>query len=118
MTIEELNNKYYFHDSMITNINYLAGEKILIILMDLCNWAQENYKEGEPELLKLEIIFEGIEEYDGITGEIDYFSIFKTDVENGKLHLLIEDDFHQESYEYYLKPTNIVDRIIGIVEDN
>lgn len=36
MTIQELDKKFYFHDSVINNIKYAAEEKKLEILMELC----------------------------------------------------------------------------------
>ncbi len=59
----------------------------------------------------------GIKDYDGITGDIDYFSILDGDVIDGKYHLFIEDDFHQEFYEYYLQPTDVEVRVIGAIDD-
>ena len=85
--------------------------------MEFCNWAQEGYKDGDPELLKLELVFEGIDDYCGITGDIDYFSILDGEIKDEKYHLFIEDDFHQEFYEYYLDPTNVEVKIVGIIED-
>ena len=75
MTIQELDNKYYFHDSAITHIDYSSQTKELDIIIDFCYWAQKWYKEGDPELMELKVTFEGIEDYDGLTGDIDYFSI-------------------------------------------
>lgn len=117
MTIQELEKKYYFHDSMITNVLFDSNSQKLVFTIEFCNWAQEFYKAGEPELLKMELIFNGIKDYDGITGNIDYFSILDGDVINGKYHLFIEDDFHQEFYEYYLQPTDVDVKITGVIED-
>ena len=117
MTIQELDNKYYFHDSMITTISYSAETENLTFTIEFCNWAQEWYKEGDPELLKMELIFEGIKEYDGITGDIDYFSILDANIKNDKYYMFIEDDFHQRFYEYYLSPTNVEVKIVGTVEN-
>lgn len=116
MTIHELAKKYYFHDSMITSVNYSANEQKLEIFMDFCHWAQEWYKQGEPELLKLRLTFSGIKDYHGITGNIDYFSILDAGIKHDKYHLFIEDDFQHKFYEYYLEPTNIDAETIGITE--
>jgi len=107
MTIQELDNKYYFHDSMITNISYIESDHKLIISMEFCNWAQSWYKEGDPELVELKLIFYGIETYDGIVGDVDYFSILDGEIIDEKYHLFIEDDFHQAFYEYYLEPSSV-----------
>ena len=117
VTIQDLDNKYYFHDSTITNVLFDSNSQKLVFTIEFCNWAQEFYKAGEPELLKMELIFNGIKDYDGITGNIDYFSILDGDVINGKYHLFIEDDFHQEFYEYYLQPTDVDVRVIGAIDD-
>lgn len=117
MTIQELDNKYYFHDSMITNISYSPDTETLVVLMEFCNWAQDGYTDDEPELLVLKLTFEGISDYNGITGDINYFSILDGDIVDDKYHLLIEDDFNQAFYEYYLDPTNIQVEIVGVAED-
>lgn len=106
MTIQELDNKYYFHDSMITHVDYLSEAHRLEITMDFCYWAQEWYKEDDPELMELKLTFEGIKEYDGIIGDIDYYSIVDGDIKDGKYHLFIEDEFNQKTYEYYLEPSS------------
>ena len=106
MTIQELENKYYFHDSSITNIDYSKEQEKLDILIVFCYWAQEWYKEGDPELMDIKLSFKGIKDYDGIVGNINYFSILDGDIQNDKYHLLIEDGFHQEYFEYYLEPSS------------
>ncbi len=117
MTIQELREKYYFHDSCITRIDYFSEDKRLTITMDFCQWAQNWYKEGEPENVWLKLTFYGIDGYDGITGDIDYFSILDGEIKDDKFWLFILDDFHEEHYEYYLNPSNVEVEILGIVED-
>ena len=117
MTIQELEKKYYFHDSSITNIDYSKEQEKLDILIVFCYWAQEWYKEGDPELMDIKLSFEGIKDYDGIAGDIDYFSILDGDIKNDKYHLLIEDGFHQEYFEYFLEPTNVEVEILRIYNE-
>lgn len=117
MTIQELCNKYYFHDSCITKIDYRRNNSELDITMDFCQWAQEGYSEQDPENIWLKLIFRGIEEYDGITGDIDYFSILDVEVKEDKLWISILDDFHDEYYEYYLSPSDVEVKILGVVKD-
>ena len=99
MTIEELNKKYYFHDSCITKIEYDPSLKTLCFYMDFCNWAQADYKESDPELLQAKLSLDGIDAYDGPSGEIDYFSIGNPELKEGKYFLFIEDDINKEYYE-------------------
>lgn len=115
MTIQELCKKYYFHDSMITKISYSKDIKELEFMLEFCNWAQNDYKENDPELLKMKLTFESILDYDGITGDIDYFSVLDCDIVDDRFHMLIEDDFHQEVYEFYLNPSNVKVEIVGAV---
>lgn len=117
MTIQELCSKYYFHDSCITRIDYHSDSRRLEITMDFCQWAQEWYVEQDPENIWLKLIFSGIEEYDGIIGDVDYFSILDGEVKNDKFWLSILDDFHDEYYEYYLSPSNVEVKVLGVVKD-
>lgn len=41
MKINELINKYYFHDSLVTNIS--SGNNEVKINIELCNWKQKWY---------------------------------------------------------------------------
>ena len=107
MTINELNDKYYFHDSCIIYIDYSKDREELIITIEFSYWAQEWYVEGEPELMELKVSFDGIKDYDGLIGEIDYFSILDAEVKGDQYRLFIEDDFHQEFYEYLLSPSDV-----------
>ena len=117
MTIQELRKQYYFHDSCITKVDFIRESKRLEITMDFCQWAQEWYAENEPENVWLKLTFHGIDEYDGITGDIDYYSILDAEVKDDKLWLYILDDFHEEEYEYYLSPSDVEVEILGIVEE-
>ena len=56
-------NKYDLHDSLIENIKYLQHEKKLMIEIELCNWKQSSYHDGEPEMLKMLIGFTGVKKY-------------------------------------------------------
>jgi len=107
MTVHELVNKYDFHDSMITCIRYSSENKELVIILDFCYWAQEWYKENDPELMKLKLTFYGISEYSGIVGDIDNYSVLDSDIRDNTYHIFIEDDFNQQFYEYFLNPSDI-----------
>jgi hypothetical protein len=57
MKISELFKTLEFHDSPVIDIQYLADKKQLILEIELCNYDQEGYEEGEPELLPGQLIF-------------------------------------------------------------
>lgn len=117
MTIQELRKKYYFHDSCITRIDYIKESKDLIITMDFCQWAQEWYDKSKPENVWLRVTFHGIDEYHGLIGDIDYFSILNGEIKDDKFWLYILDDIHAKEYEYYLLPSDVNVEILGAVED-
>ena len=118
MTIKELSQKYNFHDSCITKIEYDNTQKVLSIIMDFCNWAQESYVSTDPELLCLKLMLEDVSDYTGPVGEIDYFSIGNSEIRDNKYYLFFEDDINSEIYEFYLTPSSATVDILGPVESN
>lgn len=56
-------DKYNLHDSLVNNIQYDNIEKKLIIDIELCNWLQSDYTEGESEMMNGTIEFTGISNY-------------------------------------------------------
>ena len=117
MNIKELNQKYNFHDSCITSINYYKNYKKLEIILEFCNWMQIWFKQGEPELQNLKLVFYGISKYKGLNGNIDYFSISNAEIKNNEYILLIEDDFNNEFYQISLSPVKIEVEIMEIIND-
>ena len=117
MTVKELLKKYYFHDSCITNINYDEEQKKIEITMDFCQWAQDQFVKGTPENVWLKLTLFGINSYEGIVGEIDYFSIVEASNKDEALLLLIEDDYHETYYQYSFTPSDINVEILGEVKD-
>ena len=43
---------------------------------------------------------------------MDYVCIIECDIQDDKLHLIVEDGFHQECFEYYLNPSNVEVKIL------
>jgi len=52
--------KYDLHDSLVEGIKYLQDEAKLMLEIELCNWRQPSYQNGEPEMLKILITFTGV----------------------------------------------------------
>lgn len=59
MNIITLMEQFYLHDSFIENIGYKFFKDQLVLTVNFCNWAQSNYKEGEPENIIGNFIFVG-----------------------------------------------------------
>ena len=60
MTLYELANKYNFHDSLLEKVVYNEKNKLLKMEIDLCNWQQQWYKDGESETELISIIFKDV----------------------------------------------------------
>lgn len=56
--------KYNFHDSLIEDVNYIPNEAKLEIKIKLCNWMQSDYKDSDPEMLTMHMIFDGVEKFE------------------------------------------------------
>ncbi|WBW95232.1 hypothetical protein [Oceanirhabdus sp. W0125-5] len=63
MKINNLLNMYDFHDSVIKNIIYISNKKEITFEINLCNWRQLNYKDNDLEIIKLKLVFTGIEAF-------------------------------------------------------
>lgn len=60
MTLREVEDSYDFHDSILEKIYYEEAKAILII--DLCNWRQKDFKEGGPEMIRVKLILNSSEQ--------------------------------------------------------
>ena len=107
MTIQTFIEKYYLHESLITKITH--NETSVNFEVEFCYWQQENYKEGSPEIGTIEISFSDISLYDsdGLSGEIDYFSILDAEIDNDILNINILDDFNDEYYTISIKADKV-----------
>ena len=56
--------KYNLHDSLIEKVDYLADNRRVEIRIELCNWQQSGYRDSEPEMLSIDMIFEEVERYE------------------------------------------------------
>lgn len=115
MTITELTKTYDFHDSLITGIEQDDLLNQLVISIEFSFWAQEGFKEGMPETGMISLVFHEVEDFDcaGLEGEIDFFSIMDTIVDNNKLFLNLLDDFHDKVYELFITSPNVDFLVLG-----
>ena len=63
MKLSEMICKYDLHDSLIEDVNYFHNSKRLIFEIELCNWKQSSFQVGEPEMVKVLIIFTGVKKF-------------------------------------------------------
>ena len=108
MKINELLSKYTFHDSLLENISYDKENNTLILTIDFCFWMQTDYEESQPETGHIKLSFNNIENYDGLIGDIDSYSILNTSYENDTLTFSLLDDFHDEYHEIKIHAQNAI----------
>ena len=110
MKINDLINKYYFHDSLVTNISPSNNE--VRINIELCNWKQKGYLKNEPEMREVELIFKDVScyKFDSIEGNIDYDTILEVSYSgenNEKIKFVLEDEHNIKILEFYSKNVDI-----------
>ena len=66
MTLHELREKYYFHDSSIVKVAFDADKKILTLEIEFCFWWKPWYNKSEPSNGLIRLTFEDVSlfEYD------------------------------------------------------
>ena len=101
MFIDDFVTKYEMHDSLVLNI--VLERNSLILTIDFCFWMQSDYKEGETETGIVKVVFEGVTDYTGITGEVDNFSILDMTYVNNVITILICDDYNDSSFQVQFK---------------
>ena len=106
MELNELN----LHDSNIIKIN--RTENKIEFLVDLCNWKQTWYQEGEDELREINISFQDIADFiwdaDISIEEVDYYTIIDFSISDNSVKIVASDDtvvvceFNYSKYEVEL----------------
>ncbi|MBQ7172422.1 MAG: hypothetical protein IJR89_09130 [Clostridia bacterium] len=115
MTINELQNKYYFHDSLLDEVIIDKQHATVSLRIDFCFWAQNGYKDEDPETGMIVLSFTGVKKYPEIEGELDSYSILKTSCLQDDTWLMVTlDDETDTCYELSIS----ADKVTVIVEDS
>ena len=64
MTLYELREKYYFHDSSIVKVAFDADKKILTLEIEFCLWMQEWYDKSEPSNGLIRLTFDDVSRFE------------------------------------------------------
>lgn len=56
--------KYDFHDSTIEDIVYMNNKKELKLKICLCNRRQKDYRNGDPEMTELYMVFHDVKSFE------------------------------------------------------
>lgn len=97
MTISDLLNTYYFHDSLVEKVVYRNNS--VDITIDFCFWMQSGYQDENPETGIIHLFLPKVTSLSGPTGDIDDFSILEAHYDDSIFSLLLMDDFNNISYE-------------------
>ena len=63
MNCSELISRYNLHDSLLESITVSDDGLTAVLIIDFCNWAQDQYKETEPETYLIRVIFSNVETF-------------------------------------------------------
>ena len=118
MTISELNRKYYFHDSLLEEIVVDKSNSTVAITIDFCFWAQDGYRNDDPETGIVILEFKGVKNYPEIDGKLDSYSILWTMVQqDGSWKMIVLDDETDKCYEVSIQADEVSINIEGIAYD-
>ena len=99
MKVKDFLEKYCLHDSTIDEIKYNSETKELIWHMDFAFWMQTNYVKGTPENGLINLHFYEVENYSGLIGRLDWFSVDRIVVNpDGTITCTILDDYNSDYY--------------------
>jgi hypothetical protein len=123
MDIKSFLDSYELHDSGIDNINFSKAEQTLSFLVELCNFMQHDYREGDETPQKGNLTFHSVKKLDSsvplesiiwdesISGECLSCKLINID-ENGSFELKILIKL----YDFKNNSDNLL--IIGLTADN
>ena len=105
MKIQELQERYYLHDSYFENIKINEKEKIVIMTVNFAYWMQEWYKNTQPENGILKMTFHGVTLYEQSDDSIDFdmVGILRTTVEEDTMVFALGDDINDEYFELKIR---------------
>lgn len=90
-----MNIKYNLHDSLIEQVVYDVKNGTVDIKMDLCNWLQNGYVEGDPENKIIHMLFSEVSymkkeyyEYDLDSSEI----LDVSEIDNNTIKIVFNGD--------------------------
>ena len=72
MKLHDLVEIHYFHDSSLNDVQYDPEQRRIEISVVFCNWMQDYFVEGMPELIAVKLVFTNVSRYfDDELGQIN-----------------------------------------------
>ena len=87
MTLYELREKYYFHDSNIVKVDFDTDKKVLTLEIEFCFWWQPAYDKSEPSNGLIRLTFAGVSlfEYDAAIADRIFSDELDSEILKGEL---------------------------------
>ena len=63
MKCSEIISLYNLHDSLLESITVTDDGLSVVLIIDFCNWAQDQYKETEPETYLIRVTFSNVDTF-------------------------------------------------------
>ena len=101
MTLEEFQQRYYFHDSGFKSLTYDPDNATLMIVVDFAFWMQISFIEGQEETGLIEVTFRNVLSYECEGGDPTgvFVSIMETEFKDGRYACYMFDDMAREDIE-------------------
>lgn len=115
MKAKEFVDKYYLHDSLISNVSFSKDNAVVSMIIDFAFWMQSWYKEGTEETGLISVTFSSVENY-SCPENVDWeqISILQAVESGGVIKFSLMNDMEDS----YLEMTIKSDDIVVVILDN
>ena len=109
MTLEEFQERYYFHDSDIQSLTYDADSSTLTLVIDFAFWMQISFIEGQEETGLIEVTFRNVSSYECEGGDPTgvFVGILNTEVKDGCLVFHMSDGMSLDYIELRVRAAEV-----------
>ncbi len=110
MKLQELEKKYYMHDSYFEKVEYNEQARTALTLVNFAFWMQDWYDDKNPENGILRLEFANVETFN-YTADVDKVtqgSIIRTEIKDDMLVFAIYDDVSDEYSELSIRAEDVV----------
>ena len=99
MTMQDFVSDYYFHDSLINQIDTSDDCKTVTMLIDFAYWMQDNFCDSEPETGIIKVVFHNVTNF-SCPEEINFeeSSILDVTLNEGAISFNMLNDFSDEPF--------------------
>ena len=105
MRLHDLVEKHYFHDCALNDIQYDSAQRRIEISMGFCNWMQDYFKEGMPDVIVIKLVFTNVSRYfDDELGQVDsmWYEVLNGDPILDQSGAPIIDDEGNEGVSFFI----------------